>query len=148
MMSTFFLWKGKMRPTQTHCKRGHERSGDNLYTAPNGAKACKECQRQSHSRYRKNENGKSASKSRDLREVFWTLERYNAALIVQNNACAICKEAFSKFPKSPFADHDHIKKTPRGLLCSTCNSGLGMFKDSPALLEYAAEYLRKYGKQS
>ncbi len=35
---------------------------------------------------------------------------------------------------------------PRGLLCSTCNSGIGMFDDNPALLELAAEYLRKYGK--
>lgn len=47
-------------------------------------------------------------------------------------------------------DHDHAccaapgascGQCVRGLLCAACNLGLGMFKDSPALLERAIEYL-------
>lgn len=30
---------------KTHCPRGHAYEGDNLYLNPNGARACRECQR-------------------------------------------------------------------------------------------------------
>lgn len=39
-------------------------------------------------------------------------------------------------------DHCHEKMIYRGTLCAHCNSGLGHFRDNPALLEAAAAYLR------
>lgn len=38
-------------------------------------------------------------------------------------------------------DHSHQSGRVRGLLCHQCNKGLGMFRDNPALLARAADYV-------
>lgn len=59
-------------------------------------------------------------------------------LLIQNNLCAICKD-ISK--KELVVDHNHINGEIRGLLCRTCNTGIGMMKDSPDILRAASLYL-------
>jgi hypothetical protein len=65
-------------------------------------------------------------------------EDFETKLKIQNNRCAICD---SVFITSPLLDHNHLDGAVRGLLCRTCNSGLGMLKDSRAILVKAIEYL-------
>lgn len=59
----------------------------------------------------------------------------------QENACAICKGTTSTL----CIDHDHSSGVVRGLLCSNCNTGIGLFKDDPTRLSNAIAYLEKGG---
>ena len=82
-----------------------------------------------------------ARKYSRLRNGF-TEDRFALALAIQNRACAICKTPFAHLTtRSCHTDHDHQSNEPRGVLCHHCNTGLGAFKDSPALLAAAANYL-------
>lgn len=73
---------------------------------------------------------------------------YKMFLAVQENKCAICKKEFTG---KICIDHNHnccSGKTScgncvRGLLCSTCNYGLGMFKDNLQYVKNAVSYLEK-----
>lgn len=77
---------------------------------------------------------------RHLRSTYGiTPEQYQQMLIAQGNVCAICKQPSDILL---VVDHDHDTDTVRGLLCGPCNRGLGLFRDSPTVLEAASRYLR------
>jgi len=59
----------------------------------------------------------------------------------QDGRCAICHVEMDK----PCVDHDHKTGRVRGLLCTQCNTGLGMFKDSIRNLASAIVYLEDNG---
>ena len=68
-----------------------------------------------------------------------TLDEYRQMCDAQDNRCVICQEV----PRGRLCvDHCHASGKFRGLICSTCNIGLGMFKNDPYLLRRAAGYLR------
>ena len=69
-----------------------------------------------------------------------TQEDYNSALKKQNCACAICGKLHNE-NDILVVDHNHETGEFRGLLCGTCNSALGMFKDSVNFLQKAIGYL-------
>jgi hypothetical protein len=54
----------------------------------------------------------------------------------QDGRCAICK-----LEKKLYLDHDHQTDEPRGMLCSSCNTALGKFRDDPIILMSAINYL-------
>lgn len=68
-----------------------------------------------------------------------TSEDYATALDVQGGGCAICGKPPTNRRLS--VDHDHKTGKVRGLLCMSCNRGLGTYKDNSANLRKAAEYL-------
>lgn len=60
----------------------------------------------------------------------------------QGGRCGICgRRIYSKRYKAFCVDHDHKTGKVRGLLCGPCNLALGGFKDDPAVLRKAAEWV-------
>jgi hypothetical protein len=66
-----------------------------------------------------------------------TMEEKQVMSDAQGGKCLICQQV-----KPLVVDHCHAALKIRGLLCSNCNSGLGLFKDNPEWLIRAAEYLQ------
>ena len=80
-----------------------------------------------------------------------TVEQHDEMLAAQNGLCAICGK-----PPNPngvraasrlHADHDHVTGKVRALLCNSCNNGIGRFRDDPALLHAAAEYIERHRRK-
>ena len=71
-----------------------------------------------------------------------TLADYDAMLLAQGGGCAICA-APEPDGQSLHVDHDHDTGAVRGLLCFTCNAGIGMFGHDIDLLSAAVAYLRR-----
>ena len=76
-----------------------------------------------------------------LKRFGLTLDDYDTILRVQKGVCAICKRSPLMNARSLAIDHNHETNEVRGLLCVTCNRGLGNFKNSPELCFEAARYL-------
>ena len=82
-----------------------------------------------------------AKNNRLQREYGLSIDEYKAMLRAQGDACAICAQPPGE--RSLAVDHDHETGEVRGLLCSACNAGLGMFGDSSPTLIRAWEYLQR-----
>lgn len=82
-------------------------------------------------------------KRSDLKKMFGiNADQYDAMLIEQDHACAICGEK-DICNRGLAVDHCHTTKRVRGLLCTNCNMALGKFKDNTNFLKKAIEYLER-----
>ena len=86
---------------------------------------------------------------RDCRNTHRTIIRkyekiYPVLLYKQGFCCAICGKTEEENGKRLSLDHNHETYQVRSLLCTTCNTALGNFKDSKELLLKALEYLKKW----
>jgi hypothetical protein len=74
--------------------------------------------------------------------------QFQELLETQNGLCAACGNPASGLnrngkPLGLCVDHDHATGAVRALLCGTCNVGIGLAKDNPALLRTWANYLER-----
>lgn len=70
-----------------------------------------------------------------------TRETYDAILFSQNNLCAICLGPQQPRMGALCVDHCHVTGVVRGLLCSKCNTAIGLLMDDPAIISGASEYV-------
>jgi len=106
---------------------------------------CKPCKVQAH-RTKRRDNPEHyyeiERKSKFKKQYGITIEQYDEMLAAQNGGCAICGEKTPGGRTKNFAvDHCHTTGKVRGLLCTKCNRGLGLFNDRTDLLKLATNYL-------
>jgi hypothetical protein len=86
-----------------------------------------------------------AKKNREkalMRLYGMTIEEWNAMFAEQNYRCAICGSTDPFSDSGNFSvDHCHTFEHVRGILCSHCNTMLGLAKDDPNILFDAHTYL-------
>lgn len=71
-----------------------------------------------------------------------TPAQYDELLAKQGGVCAICEVTPEKAARQRlYVDHCAETKRIRGLLCTQCNSGIGMLRHSIDLLASAARYI-------
>lgn len=128
--------QGGHNAAKTHCKHGHEYTPDNTAWTPDGRRQCRTCARL---------NGQV----QNLKRYGLTKDRYEEMFQAQEGRCPICHSELVLGEGTTHIDHDHsccpgpysCGRCVRALLCDNCNPGLGYFKDDPALLRAAADYL-------
>ena len=75
-----------------------------------------------------------------------TVEAFEQLLARQGGRCAICRTDTPSGAKGVgwCVDHDHVTGQLRGILCGSCNSGLGMLQDDPEIIAVALRYVREH----
>ena len=67
---------------------------------------------------------------------------FDRMLTRQGGGCAICGRTDTWRRMS--VDHDHVTGAVRGILCDTCNKGIGMFGDDTERVRKALTYLSSH----
>jgi len=104
---------------------------------------CKSCQNERNRQWRANNKDKNKQiniknqLSFKLKNIYKiTEEKLDEFVKFSDGRCSICL-----LKTKLYIDHDHITGKVRGLLCNSCNLGLGKFKDDVAILKNAIKYL-------
>lgn len=89
-------------------------------------------------------NGKAAEATRKhqyKKKYGLTLDEVT---VLRAQGCAICgQDGIDGRWGNLHIDHDHATGRVRGVLCGSCNLGLGKFRDDSELLRRAVEYLAR-----
>lgn len=111
---------------------------------------CKEClSTKEKSTYQQTDRRLSIRNNQLIKTYGISFEEYLCLFERQLGCCALCKTPvvllgdLTTQYKSACVDHNHVTGNIRGLLCNSCNRGLGLFKDNAVLLRLAAEYIEK-----
>ena len=104
---------------------------------------CKQCMSNYYKKRNKNPEQKIKQREWSYKRRYGiSIEEYNQLSESQNHACKICGSIDSRRGnKFLMVDHNHETGEVRGLLCSRCNSAIGLLEDNISHLQSAINYL-------
>ena len=109
-------------------------------------RVCRDCKPRVRRRRRSTPAARRADRDRRYRARYGiTIEEYERLARTQRWRCAICGRPPYPAGSRLVPDHNHATGEIRGLLCSTCNAGLGLLGEKPERLRAAADYLEARG---
>lgn len=126
----------------------HKPADKKNFTASDGylCSPCNECRNTSR-RERKRANPEKYKRGERLRSVKFEYgldEKGLSALERKSQGrCEICATPFSDLPRAADIDHCHTTQKVRGMLCSNCNTGIGLLKDDVQIMESAIRYIER-----
>jgi hypothetical protein len=94
-----------------------------------------------NNRDKANEAQRKSQRKNQLKQYGLTESDYSDILESQGGGCAICRRSPLPEEKSFAVDHCHATGKIRGILCGSCNRGLGLFRDDVFQLKEAIIYL-------
>lgn len=99
-------------------------------------------------------NNLEKHRGNQLKSRFWpnsswqeALKSYQSLFNDQKGLCGCCQKPQSDFKKRFAVDHCHKTGKIRGLLCATCNKGIGLLQDNSDIVYKAFQYLLRTNEQ-
>lgn len=114
---------------------------------PNGIDPyCKDCRRVERKKYYHLEATPEFIRNSGLKRRYGiTLQEYEEMYERQGGVCAICGEDASRSSHGVLqVDHCHETKKVRALLCSRCNTCVGVEETNPGLLVKVGSYVERF----
>lgn len=138
-----------------YCTRCHRRrSVEEFYPGSAASRArymqpCKDCVRTQRRETRRTERGAAYLRNYRLNYAFGiSADDYLQMAEDQDYRCAVCRQPETAMRagkvKRLAVDHDHDTDKVRGLLCTRCNTAIGLLRDDPALVFGVARYLTEH----
>lgn len=123
------------------CKRNKSYADFYNYKSSKDGKSyrCKKCDDEARAKWRENNpnKAKESAKYRNIKAKYGLdRKQYNDLKNGQKGLCKICKRDLKLV-----VDHCHNSNTVRGLLCNSCNRGIGYLGDDPNRCYQAYKYL-------
>lgn len=147
-LDDFGVERSRKDGRQRHCRACRRDGTRELYGADAAFRDKRaEYFRKYRQKYRENERDRQRAAKLWL-TYGMTLDQFTELNEAQGGGCAICgggPHGGHRTARKKWLSVDHCHETGRirGLLCDNCNIGIGKFKDDPALLLAAIEYLAR-----
>lgn len=153
-LSDFYLDRGKPKKKCKVCVKTarNERYASNPLPQIELSRSYRDKNKDELRQKRKDTYDPNKQRARVIKNLYnISLEDYDKLLVFQNYRCGVCKRHVDELPGVLQVDHDHAccpgKKSCgnciRGLLCNSCNGGLGLFNDDADRLFAALTYLQE-----
>ena len=139
---------------KTCTKCGEIKSKSEFYSHKNTkdklTSLCKQCYKENEINWKINNPDayKESCRRRNLKKKFGiTLEEYETLYLSQQGKCACCGiEKPNTGINGLVVDHCHITGKVRELLCTQCNTALGLLKEDEFIIDSLLDYVRKHNR--